>query len=72
MRPLLALALGCAPLLGVTQEPVRRLEASATVFSEIMGTPDKGIPRALLERGHCIVIVPGLASVCKSAARRPT
>ena len=60
MRPLLALALGCAPLLGVTQEPVRRLEASATVFSEIMGTPDKGIPRALLERAHCIVIVPGL------------
>jgi lipid-binding SYLF domain-containing protein len=25
-----------------------------------MGTPDKGIPQDLLERAHCIVIVPGL------------
>lgn len=38
----------------------RRLNESATVFSEIMGTPDKGIPKDLLERAHCIVIVPGL------------
>jgi lipid-binding SYLF domain-containing protein len=25
-----------------------------------MGTPDKGIPQDLLEKAHCIVIVPGL------------
>jgi lipid-binding SYLF domain-containing protein len=30
------------------------------VFSEIMATPDKGIPRDLLEKAHCIVIVPGI------------
>jgi lipid-binding SYLF domain-containing protein len=30
------------------------------VFSEIMSTPDKGIPQDLLEKSHCIVIVPGL------------
>jgi lipid-binding SYLF domain-containing protein len=30
------------------------------VFSEIMATPDKGIPQELLENAHCIVIVPGL------------
>ena len=30
------------------------------VFSEIMATPDKGIPEDLLGKAHCIVIVPGL------------
>ena len=29
------------------------------VFNEIMATPDKGIPQDLLEKAHCIVIVPG-------------
>jgi lipid-binding SYLF domain-containing protein len=37
-----------------------RLEASATVFSEIMGTPDKGIPQDLLNMAQCAVIVPGM------------
>ena len=60
MRPLLVFALVCAPLLGATKEPVKRLEESAAVFSEIMSTPDKGIPRDLLEKAQCIVIVPGL------------
>jgi lipid-binding SYLF domain-containing protein len=36
------------------------LEAAASVFSEIMATPDKGIPQDLLEKAHCIVIVPEL------------
>jgi lipid-binding SYLF domain-containing protein len=42
------------------KEPVKRLEESAAVFSEIMDTPDNGIPQDLLEMAHCIVIVPGL------------
>ena len=33
---------------------------AAAVFSEVMATPDKGIPQDLLEKAHCIVIVPGL------------
>lgn len=33
---------------------------AATVLSEIMSAPDKGIPTDLLARAHCIVIVPGL------------
>ena len=60
MRPLLVLALACAPLLGATKEAVKRLEDSAAVFSEVMSMPDKGIPRDLLEKAQCIVIVPGL------------
>jgi len=60
MRPLLVFTLTIAPLLAATKEPARRLEESAAVFSEIMKTPDKGIPQDLLEKAHCIVIVPGL------------
>jgi lipid-binding SYLF domain-containing protein len=37
-----------------------RLDDAATLFSEIMGTPDKSIPQDLLEKSHCIVLVPGL------------
>ena len=38
----------------------RRLGEAADVFSEIMTTPDKGIPEGLIEKAQCIVIVPGL------------
>src|SRR5215469_10974049 len=38
----------------------QRLEDAAAVFSEIMAAPDKGIPHDLLQKAHCIVIVPGL------------
>src|ERR1700704_5406832 len=39
---------------------VERLNEAATVFSEVMAAPDKGIPQDLLEKAHCIAIVPGL------------
>jgi lipid-binding SYLF domain-containing protein len=47
-------------LLAMDKEPAKRLGEAAAVFSEIMATPDKGIPQDLLEKAHCIVIVPGL------------
>jgi lipid-binding SYLF domain-containing protein len=37
-----------------------RLADAAAVFSEIMATPDKGIPQELLEKADCVVIVPGM------------
>jgi lipid-binding SYLF domain-containing protein len=52
--------LALTPLFAKNPEPVKRLEEAAAVFSEIMATPDKGIPQDLLEKAHCIVIVPGL------------
>jgi SH3 domain-containing YSC84-like protein 1 len=48
------------PLLAMDNDSVKRLNESAAVFSEVMATPDKGIPQELLENAHCIVIVPGL------------
>jgi lipid-binding SYLF domain-containing protein len=47
-------------LMAVDREPAKRLSEAAAVFSEIMATPDKGIPKEMLENAHCIVIVPGL------------
>lgn len=48
------------PALSAASDAAERLDTAATVFSEIMATPDKGIPEDLLENAHCIVIVPGL------------
>src|SRR5579863_7063116 len=60
MRMIIAAALAIVPLLAKDSEPVKRLDESAVVFSEVMATPDKGIPQDLLANAHCIVIVPGM------------
>jgi lipid-binding SYLF domain-containing protein len=56
----LATTVTLAPLLAADDEPAKRLDQAAAVFSEIMATPDKGIPQDLLAKAHCIVIVPEL------------
>lgn len=38
----------------------QHLSEAASVLSEIMATPDKGIPQELLEKAQCVMIVPGL------------
>ena len=40
-------------------DDVGRIQKATQVFQEIMSTPDKGIPRDLLERAKCVAIVPG-------------
>ena len=60
MRLILVAALAIAPMLAKDNEPSARLGEAAAVFSEIMATPDKGIPVDMLANAHCIVIVPGL------------
>lgn len=52
------LVLSATGLLADTAQ--ERLRDSAAVFSEIMSTPDKGIPQDLLGKAQCAVIVPGL------------
>jgi lipid-binding SYLF domain-containing protein len=42
------------------EETTRRLDESASVFTEIMQAKDKGIPEDLLGKAHCVVIVPGM------------
>lgn len=61
MRILLSALLLSPMLFAADKEPAtKRLEDASTVFSEIMSTPDKGIPRDLLQKAQCIAIVPGL------------
>jgi len=36
------------------------LKDSAEIFSEIMATPDRGIPQDLLAKAQCVVVIPGL------------
>jgi SH3 domain-containing YSC84-like protein 1 len=60
MRMILAATLAIVPLMAASNEPVKRLNEAAAVFSEIMATPDKGIPQDLLSNAHCIVIVPSV------------
>lgn len=56
----LATTLSLMPLLAADDEPAKRLNDAAIVFQEIMNTPDNAIPQELLEKAHCIVIVPDL------------
>jgi lipid-binding SYLF domain-containing protein len=40
-------------------DDIGRIQKATQVFHEIMATPDKGIPRDLLEKAKCVVIIPG-------------
>jgi lipid-binding SYLF domain-containing protein len=58
----LTLAIGCAPLFaaGDKAKTAERLDDAATLFSEVMATPDRSIPQSLLDKSTCIVLVPGM------------
>ena len=60
MRMILAATLAIVPLLAKDNDSVKRLAEASAVFSEVMATPDKGIPEEMLANAHCIVIVPSL------------
>jgi lipid-binding SYLF domain-containing protein len=53
-----SLLLSTAPLFADTAR--ERLKESTDVFSEIMRTPDKGIPQDLLAKAQCVVIIPNM------------
>jgi SH3 domain-containing YSC84-like protein 1 len=55
-----ATTLALTPLLASDRETDKRLNDAAIVFAEVMDAPDKGIPQELLEKAHCVVIVPDL------------
>ena len=42
------------------RQAAERLTEASTVLSELMTAGDKGIPRDLVEKAQCAVIVPGL------------
>ena len=62
-----ATTLALAPLAASENDGAKRLGVASTVLSEIMAAPDKGIPEELLEKAHCIVIVPDLKTAAFGA-----
>jgi lipid-binding SYLF domain-containing protein len=40
-----------------------RLDASADTLTDMMRASDKGIPQDLLDKAHCVVVVPGMKKV---------
>lgn len=46
-----------------TSDVVKRLDNSAKVFTEIMSTPDKGIPDKVLSDAKCIAVVPSMVKI---------
>jgi lipid-binding SYLF domain-containing protein len=59
MRILLVLFI-LLPSLSFAERTGERLNSAETVLSEIMSTPDQGIPMHLLARAECIVVIPGV------------
>src|SRR5436309_12595087 len=57
---LLCFALCATSLMALAEKTEERLHDATALFNEIMGTPDRAIPQDLLEKAHCIVLVPGV------------
>jgi lipid-binding SYLF domain-containing protein len=56
-----ALVIFCSSVVAADRsDEVKRLQRATEVFSEVMKTPDRGIPEDLLDKSECIAIVPGL------------
>ena len=60
MKRILVSLLLAIPFVLNAEPATQRLNSAATVLSEVMSAPDKGIPANLLARAQCIVIVPGV------------
>jgi lipid-binding SYLF domain-containing protein len=55
----LTATLACAQgTLSETSDTVKQANKAATVFKEIMDTPDKGIPGSVLDKARCIGVFP--------------
>jgi lipid-binding SYLF domain-containing protein len=59
-KVVIVFAVAVTKLYGQEETPDHRLRTSTDVLHEIMSAPDKGIPKDLLSKAQCVVIVPGL------------
>lgn len=50
----------CCLFAASQSDAIHRIDTSEEVLHEIMQTPDKGIPHDLVEKAHCVGIVPNL------------
>jgi len=56
----LGLLAACSLLAGTRSDAIHRIESSEEVLHEIMQSPDRGLPRDLLQKAHCVGVVPSL------------
>ena len=54
------LGMGLCATAGFAEGVGDRLTAAATVLTEIMSAPDKGIPNDVLDKADCVAIIPGM------------
>lgn len=59
LRLLTCLAAASA-LMAQETTPDKRLQNAANGFREVMASPDKGIPRDLMDHAQCVIIIPNL------------
>ncbi len=52
-------ALGVTTVYGANDDQTR-LKNSGQVLTEIMGTPDKSIPKNLFDKAYCVVVIPDM------------
>lgn len=62
MKRLLAVAMSMTLALPLVaqQKEQQRIKDSAQVLKEILATPDKGIPKDLLDKSECVVVFPSV------------
>jgi len=58
--PILAIAAVSAAPVFAQKTAAERLDAATTALRELMNAGDKGIPRDLLDKASCIVVIPNL------------
>jgi lipid-binding SYLF domain-containing protein len=56
----LGLFAACSLIADTRSDAIHRIDSAAEVLHEIMQSPDKGIPRDLMQKAHCVGIVPNL------------
>ena len=56
----LAVTAALAPAIFAATEADKRLDASADLLTDMMNASDKGVPQDLMNKSHCVILVPGL------------
>src|SRR5512140_3652809 len=54
--------IGCVASLRAETAP-EQLKSATIVLDEVLGAPDQGIPKDLLDKAYCVVVVPGVKKV---------
>jgi lipid-binding SYLF domain-containing protein len=56
----LGLFAACSLIADTRSDAIHRIDSAEEVLHEIMQSPDKGIPRDLIQKAHCVGIIPSL------------